>query len=266
MRNLTIKEIGMKLAQAGKLQASPLCVYGSETVPKGATPIKRFNRCIANAIFTLSFHKEINSIYIGNEALEGCCPGGRAWFGFKDFELMLKYFLSTGSKDFRDGSSEFLIANPELAEKKLNSIGKITPLGKYIIIQKCDSLDEQDLKVKTFICFGKSEQIRNLCSLAYFGSEEGSNIQIPWGPSCASFLSYPAGMVEKAPKNCIIIGPTDPTGNYWFPQNYLSMGIPFEIATRMAKDLDDSFISKRPEVAYPIKRTPFIISEKRYQI
>jgi len=73
-------------------------------------------------------------------------------------------------------------------------------------------------------------------------------------------------MVEKAPKNCIIIGPTDPTGNYWFPQNYLSMGIPFEIAIRMARDLDDSFILKRPEVAYPIKRTPFIISEKGYQI
>lgn len=89
MINFTIKEIGMKLAQVGKLQATPLCVYGSETVPKGAIPIKQFNRCIANAIFTLSFHKEINSIYIGNDALEGCCPGGQAWFGFKNFEPML---------------------------------------------------------------------------------------------------------------------------------------------------------------------------------
>lgn len=67
-------------------------------------------------------------------------------------------------------------------------------------------------------------------------------------------------MVEKSPKNCIIIGPTDPTGNYWFPKNYLSMGIPFEFAIRMARDLDDSFISKRSEIAYPIKRTHFIIS------
>jgi hypothetical protein len=258
MITFTIKEIGMKLAQAGRLQANPLCIYGADTIPERSIPIKKINRCIANAIFTLSVHKDIYSIYIGYNALEGCCPGGQAWFGYKSFEPKLKYFLSTGSKDFRDGVSEFLIADPELAEKRLNSIGKITPLGKYIVIQKCESIDEQDLNVKAFICFGISEQIRNLCSLTYFGSEKDYNIQIPWGPSCASFVSYPAGMTEKGPKNCIIIGPTDPTGNYWFPQNYLSMGIPFEIAIRMARDLDDSFISKRQEIAYPVKRTPFI--------
>jgi len=262
MINFTIKEIGMKLTQAGRLQASPLCIYGSETLPKGSLPIKKFNRCIANAIFTLSAHKEISSIYIGYNALEGCCPGGQAWFGFKAFEPKLKYFLSTGSQDFRNGASEFLLANPELAEKRLNSLGKITPIGKYIIIQKCDSIEEQDLNIKAFICFGFSEQIRNLCSLAYFGAEKEFNIQIPWGPSCASFLSYPAGMVEKGPKNCIIIGPTDPTGNYWLPENYLSMGIPFEIAKHMVRDLDYSFISKRSEIAYPVKRSPFITLTK----
>jgi hypothetical protein len=261
MINFTIKEIGIKLAQAGRLQSSPLCIFGSDTVPEKSILIKKINRCIANAIFTLSVHKEINSIYIGNNELEGCCPGGQSWFGFKIFEHNLKYFLSTGSKNFRDGACELLIANPELAEKRLNSVGKITPLGKYIVIQKCDSLDEQDLNVKAFICFGISEQIRNLCSLAYFGFENELNIQIPWGPSCASFVSYPAGMAENGPKNCIIIGPTDPTGNYWFPQNYLSMGIPFEIAVRMARDLDYSFISKRPEIAYPVKKKSFIISK-----
>ncbi|NVM36016.1 MAG: DUF169 domain-containing protein, partial [Candidatus Lokiarchaeota archaeon] len=137
---------------------------------------------------------------------------------------------------------------------QLNSVGKITPLGKYTVIRKCDSIYEQDLDVKAFICFGISEQIRNLCSLAHFQPEKANNIQIPWGPSCASFVTYPAGMAENHPKPCIIIGPTDPTGNYWFPQNYLSMGIPFEIAQRMAKDLNKSFISKRSEIAYPVKR------------
>ncbi len=254
MVNLTIKEIGVKLAQAGRLKASPLCVYSSDTVPDNAIPIKMINRCIANAIFSLSVNKNINAIYIGNNALEGCCPGGQAWFGYKTFLPMLKYFLSTGSENFRNGAAEFLIATPDLAEKRLNSIGKITPLGKYIVIRKCDDLDEQDPDVKALICFGLSEQIRNLCSLAYFRPEKGFNIQIPWGPSCASFVTYPAGMVENGSENTIIIGPTDPTGNYWFPQDYLSMGIPFEIVKRMVNDLDDSFIIKRSEIAYPIKR------------
>ncbi|MFX1575204.1 MAG: hypothetical protein ACFFB0_20910 [Promethearchaeota archaeon] len=80
---------------------------------------------------------------------------------------------------------------------------------------------------------------------------------MPWGPSCASFVTYPAGMVENGTKNSIIIGPTDPTGNYWFPENYLSMGLPFEIAKRMANDFESSFIVKRSEIAYPKKRKFF---------
>ena len=65
--------------------------------------------------------------------------------------------------------------------------------------------------------------------------------------------SYPTGLINKD-KNNVILGPTDPTGNYWFPPNYLSLGIPIEIAKRMANDVDDSFIVKRPEIAFPSKR------------
>lgn len=261
MVDLTIKEIGLKLVKAGMLMTSVLCVYGSDTIPVDATPIKKINRCIANSIFTLSAQENINTAYIGEDDLEGCCPGGQAWFGYKGFFPMLKYFLSTGSEDFRSGAAEFLIANPNLAEKQLKSIGKITPLGKYTVLQKCDGINDKNLKVKTFICFGVPEQIRNLCSLAHFRPENGVNIQIPWGPSCASFVTYPAGMAENGPKNCIIIGPTDPTGNYWFPQSYLSLGIPFKIAKRMAHDLDQSFITRRSEVAYPKKRSQINIKE-----
>jgi len=253
--DLTVKEIGTKLAQAGMLKTSVLCVYGSKTIPANATPIKKINRCLANAIFTLSAQKINGPVYIGEDDLGGYCPGGQAWFGYKSFMPMLKYFLSTGSEDFRGGAAEFLIATPDLAEKQLKSIGKIIPLGIYTIIQKCDEMDDQNPEVKAFICFGVSEQIRNLSSLAHFRPENPVNIQNLWGASCASFVTYPAGMAENSPKNNIIIGPSDPTGNSWFPQNYLSIGIPFEIAKRMAFDLDRSFITKRSEVAYPINRT-----------
>lgn len=253
MAHLIVKDIGSKLKQAGKLDSNPLSIYGSEQVPENAVPIKEINRCIANAIFTLSIHKNFNSAYIGNDTLEGCCPGGQAWLGYKSFFPGLKYFVSTGSEDFRGGAAEFLLANPELAEQQLKSMGKITPMGNYTVIQKTDSIDD-DINVKSFLCFGNAEQIRNLCSLAFFRPEKDFMIKVPWGPSCASFITYPASLTENNPKNYVIIGPTDPTGNYWFPKNYLSMGIPFDIANRMANDLDDSFIMKRPEVAYPTKR------------
>jgi hypothetical protein len=257
MKDLSIKEIGNKLAQAGNLKTSVLCVYGSETVPVAATPIKKINRCIANSIFTLSIQNNIDTIYIGEDDLEGCCPGGQAWFGYKRFMPMLKYFLSTGSEDFMSGAAEFLIANPDLAEKQLQSIGNIIPLGNYIVIKKCDNIEGQELNLKAFICFGRSEQIRNLCSLMHFRPEKSIEVKIPWGPSCASFVTYPTGMAEGGPKNCIVIGPSDPTGNFWFPENYLSIGIPFDIAKQMAHDLNNSFIVKRSEVAYPPNRKKY---------
>jgi hypothetical protein len=251
MKDLTIKEIGINLAEAGRLKSDVLCVYGSQEPPMNAIQIQKMNRCIANVIFSLSTQKNIEAIYIGDDNLEGCCPGGQAWFGYKSFMPMLKYFLSNGSEDFRKGAAEFLIANPDLAEKQLSSIGKITPLGKYTVIQKCDTVNDYDIHAKAFLCFGVSEQIRNLCSLAHFRPEKAINIQIPWGPSCASFVTFPTSIARGGPKNCIIVGPSDPTGNYWFPEDYLSLGIPFEIAKRMASDLEKSFIIKRSEIAYP---------------
>ena len=255
MENSSIKEIGENIVKAGRLETRPLCIYGSETIPKGAIPIRKINRCIAYGIFSLSVNSENNSIYIGDDVLDGCCPGGQAWFGFKDFFSNLKYFLSTGSENFRNGAAEFLLATPEIAEESLDSVGKITPLGKYIVIGACENLVDEDIKPKAILCFGEAEQIRNLCSLANFRPSYSFNIHIPWGPSCATFVTFPTGMAEKHPNNSITVGPTDPTGNYWFPQNFLAFGIPIEIAHRMSKDFEESFIVKRPHIAYPNKRT-----------
>ena len=255
MKILTIKEIGEKFTQAGRLQARPLCIYGSDIIPKNAIPINTINRCFANAIFTLAIKKEYNTLYIGEDVLKGCCPGGQAWFGYISFPPMLNYFISTGSKEYRNGAAEYLVASPELAESRLKLMGKITPLGKYIIIRACEDISEEKLNVKSILCFGISEQIRNLSMLAYFSSNNPFDlIQMPMGPSCASFVTFPTGMAENGPENRVIIGPTDPTGNYWFPPDYMSMGIPFEVAERMSEDFNNSFITKRSDVAFPKKR------------
>ena len=46
MKVLSIKEIGEKLTQAGKLKARPLCIYGTENIPNKSTPSNKINRCI----------------------------------------------------------------------------------------------------------------------------------------------------------------------------------------------------------------------------
>jgi hypothetical protein len=47
------------------------------------------------------------------------------------------------------------------------------------------------------------------------------------------------------------MGPQDPTQNHSLPPDMMALGIPAEMAERMVKNLDDSFIIRRPQVAFP---------------
>ena len=245
-----IKEIGESLSRAG-LDTEPLAIYGSEEIPDGAVPMCSIDRCVAKSMLVTAVDEKTPALYMGKDTLKGCCPGSMHWLGFVEPNIYLKYFLSTGHEKFRGGESEYLKANPELFEEWRNSIGKITPPGKYLIIQKCGDLKE-DVDVKSLLCFGNGEQIRNLSSLIHFRTKNPFNaISMPWGPACATFVTYPAGMAEKAPKETAFVGPVDPTGNIWFPPEYMAISIPLKIALRMREDLEESFIIKRSEVAYP---------------
>ena len=253
----SISEIGRKLSQAGKLETSPLCVYGSSTIPNGSVPSTSISPCIAKAIATQAFQKGTPAIYVAVQMPDTCCGGGLAHFGFTEFNPGIKYFVSIGSKDYRNGAAEYLRATPQLVEEHQQRIGKITPLGRYMVIRPCSDLVNEDPGVKSILCFATAERIRNMCSLAQFRSTDAFHeVLAPWGASCSSFVSYAAGIVENAPTDAVFLGPCDPTGNSWFPQDHLSLAIPMKVARRMAQDLESSFIIKRPNVAYPDERTP----------
>jgi hypothetical protein len=255
MSGPSISEIGNKLAQAGRLKIRPLCVYGAEEIPAGVVPSTSLSSCIARAILTLAVHEMTPSIYVAADMRESCCAGGLAQFGFTEFNPGIKYFVSTGSKGFRNGAAEYLRASPELFEENRKLMGKITAPGKYIVIQPCADLVNQEPAVRSVLCFGIAEQIRNLCSLVHFRSRDPfREVLVPQGASCASFVSYAAGMVQNAPADAVFVGTCDPTGNSWFPPDHLSLAIPIRIARRMSEDLEDSFIVKKPTVAYPEQR------------
>jgi hypothetical protein len=255
MSRPSVSEIGNKLAQAGRLKIRPLCVYGAGEIPTGVVPSTSVNSCIARAILTLAVHEKTPPIYVAADMRETCCAGGLAQFGFTEFNPGIKYFVSTGWKGFRNGAAEYLRASPDLFEKSRKLMGKIKPPGKYLIIQPCADLVNEEPRVRSVLCFGIAEQVRNLCSLVHFRSRDPfREILVPQGASCASFVSYAAGMVQNAPADAVFVGPCDPTGNLWFPPDHLSLAIPIRIARRMSEDLDDSFIVKRPTVAYPEQR------------
>jgi hypothetical protein len=257
MQEMTAAEIGKRLAEAFHLKCRPLCVFGTEDITDGMVPLGKVDRCVARAIYTLSAKEDTPAFYFGKEAREGVCGGGQGWLGLVQTPPKLKYLISSGSPDFMNGAAEYLKADPEMAERFFHAPGKITPPAKFLNFAAYDQLSGNE-NVLSCIFFGTGEQIRNLGGLIQFGSEDiFTSILMPGGPTCASLVTYAAGMSENAPKNSSYVGPVDPTGNAWFPENLMALSVPAHIAKRMERDIDTSFVAKRPEVAMPSRRLGF---------
>jgi hypothetical protein len=255
MKTLSVSEVGERLATATRLKLRPLCIHGSEAAPADALPTTSLNRCVAEAIFALAVDKKTPALYVGGKALEDCCGGGTSYLGFTDRSPYIKYFVSYGTKEFRSGAAEYLRATPEIVEENAKRIGKITPPGRYVVIRPCSDLVGEDPGVRSILLFGEPEQIRHLCGLVHFRSVDPfDEVLAPSGPSCASFITYAAGMAERAPRNAAIIGPFDPTGNRWFPPELMSLALPIGLARRMCDDIPSSFLTKRRAVVFPTKR------------
>jgi len=254
----TIKEIGESLKRAGKLETKPLCVYGQSSIPEDAVPMVSIDPCAAKAMFLAATDSNISPLYIGQDCLKGFCMGGITWLGFaKKISPYIRYFVSTGHENFREGDAEYLKASPEIFDKFRESIGEITLPGKYLVVRSCDDFPEEEISpegtdYKSLLCLGNAQQIRNLCSLIHFRTENPfKSIIAPFGPACSTMVTYPAHMAQKTPENAAFIGPVDPTGNSWFPTDYMALGIPLNMAKDMCHDLEESFAVKRPEVAFP---------------
>jgi hypothetical protein len=246
------KEIGERFTRAFHLATRPLAVYGSGAVPDDAVHLSEVNRCFAVSLYRMSVTGEPAAIFVGTDEQEGCCPGGLAHMGFIRRPESIKYFVSTGRPDVYGGAAEFLKAGPELVDASFKAMGRITPPGPYLIIRTCETVPEPDPGVRSICLFGNAEQVRNLSALVHFDQKDPfSPVIVPWGPSCATLISYPAGFAEHAPKQTVFMGPQDPTQNRSLPPDTMALGVPAEVAIRMVENLSRSFVVKRPAVAFP---------------
>ncbi|MDD1665773.1 MAG: DUF169 domain-containing protein [Methanomicrobiales archaeon] len=252
---LTIPQIGARLAEAGRLTSRPLCIAGSDTIPKGAVPAPSIDRCVAKAIATVAFNTLTPPIYLGPGALEGCCPSGIAYTGFGEQSRDSRFFISSGSPGVAGGNALYLKANPDLVDASRLAVGEIRPIWEYLVVRPAENYPADAPEPRSILLFAHAEPARVLCALAHFGSADVfGTVLTPWGAACASFITYPAGLAERAPKNAVFLGPTDASVNLWFPREVISLGIPMEIARKMTEDVPASFIGKRPGMAYPERR------------
>lgn len=252
MNERTWKEIAARLSSAFHLTLKPLAVYGAGNAPAGAVHLPQVNRCLAVSMYRMAARDSPAAIYITGDEPEGCCPGGLSHTGFTPKPDYIRYFVSSGRKDVRGGAAEYLKATPEHVDSCFRALGKVTPPGKYLVVQDCATLPEPEPDIRSICCFGNAEQVRNLAALVHFDRDDPfSPVIVPWGPSCSTFITYPAGLASRAPKDTAFMGPQDPTQNHSLPADTMALGIPAGIAARITENLDESFVIKRPKVAFP---------------
>jgi len=250
--SLSFREIGERLAAAFRLKARPLAIYGTETFPAGTAHLSDVNRCFAVSLYRMATEKDVSAIYVSADTQEGCCLGGLYHVGYIPVPDEIKYFVSTGREDVRGGAAEYLKASPELVDRCTIAAGPIRPPGKYLVVQACETLPDAEPRIRSVCCFGTGEQIRNMAALVHFDRDNPfSPVIVPWGSACSTYITFPAGLAKNTPRDVAFIGPQDPTQNHSLPPEIMAMGIPAKVAMGMVKNLDSSFVVKRPQVAFP---------------
>jgi hypothetical protein len=252
LQTTDIRDLGSRIMTAFHLSPLPLVSYGSQTPPEGGVPLSTVHRCIATAMVRMATGQGPDVVFLGSDAKSGCCPGGLSHTGYITRPPANSYFVSTGRPDIPDAPAEFLKASPELVDRCFAAVGTITPPGKYLVIRTCESVPDSISRVLAVTCFGTAEQIRNLAALVHFDRPEPFfPVLVPWGPACATLVSYPGGLAANAPAESAFLGPQDPTFNYALPSDMLGIGLPFDIARRVEENIGRSFVARRPEVAFP---------------
>ena len=255
MSVMSPRKIGRAIAEAFRLTARPLAIYGSDTIPHGAEPVSSVNRCLAAAMYHLAVNNEHRSLYVGPDAKAATCPGGLTHLGLIEYPASIKYFVSTGSAGYHGGAAEFLKATPEIVERCFRAMGKITTPARNVVIQACDDLPDRAPDVLAISLFGTAEQVRNLGALVHFDRDEPFfPVIVPWGPVCSTLITFPAGMAQNAPAKTAFMGPQDPTMNYALPADTMALGVPISVAQRMAENIPLSFVARRTDVAFPERR------------
>ena len=262
----TTYDIGTVLKDAVGLELQPVYILGSNTIPESSVPLTTYDRCIAKVMFWLAGHGKRPAIYLSEDQVEKGCAGGMTYCGFCEANPMIKYFIANGTPEYRNGMAEYLRVDPETAEESAARTGKKKAPKENLLFVRADKVKELNLKeneVLAITCFGTAEQIRNLSALVHYRNTDiFQNVITAVGPACSTLVTYPAGLAENAPKNSAYTGPADPTGNEWFPPNYMAIGIPIKLAKQMAEDVPKSFLTLRPQVAIPTERVELYAPER----
>ncbi len=248
----SIKEINERLTKTGRLNHRIIGVYAAAAKPASAVTTAKVTKsgspCLARALFKMAIHEDFPAVYIGADTAKESCFGAMAWFGYTPFPPGVESMFVS---DPPNPGSMCIKQNSDVCKATLADMGHFTPAGKYVVMQRLDEIGE-GTDLRSVLCFGNSEQIRNLGGLIHFGEPKAfAPILAPWGSGCSTFAAFPAGIASGCPRDTALLSPFVPEGNKWFPADMLALGIPIAMARRMAEGYEASFAVRKPGITYP---------------
>ena len=253
--SVSVKEINEKLAKTGRLTHRIIGVYATDAKPDGAVTTAKVittgGPCLARALFKMASQPGVPAVYIGADVAKESCFGAMIWFGYAPFPPKVENMFTS---DAPNPNSMCIKLNSDVCNATIADMGQFTPAGKYVVMRRLDEISE-GMDLKSVLCFGSAEQIRNLGGLIHFGEAKAfAPIVAPWGSGCSTFVAFPAGIASGCPKDTALLSPFVPEGNKWFPADMLALGIPIAMARRMAEGYEASFAARKPEITYPDKK------------
>lgn len=244
---VSLKTINDTLVKAGGLEYRIIGVFSQDSAPEAAVTaakvVTQGNPCVSKALFAMASDKDVPAIYVGQDVSRETCWAAPAWLGYAGFPPNAEAMFSSDSPSPKALALKRSMA---LCRETFTDMGKITPLGKYVVMRPLSEAGDNMDGLLSILCFGNAAQIKNLGAQVHFSEAKAfTPIMAPWGSGCSMFVTYPAGLASNAPKDTAFLSSMSPEANDWLPKDIMALGIPADMAVLMAEGYEKSFLAKQ---------------------
>ena len=215
----------------------PLAFYYADAPPAGvkASPPSKGWHCF---VADLAVVRAGAALCVDEPAL-GC---GKRFCGFQvpqrpDFE----YFLSCGIPGRMEG--ERYKKTPGIVRQLMENWPSWKAPGKYLVVKRWDKLAAAD-RPEAVVFFARPDVLSGLFTLANFEEADAHGVIAPFSAGCGSIIQYPFLENRQENPKCVL-GMFDVSARPCVKADELSFAAPMKKFTRMAGNLEESFVITR---------------------
>ena len=168
------------------------------------------------------------------------CLGAAFYLGFTERPLnFLAQFVSTGVPHRFEG--ERYLESPEVTRSFFATIDPRTAPQRFCVFKPISQFSAYE-QPEVVVFFARSEIICGLHQLATFVTNDFEAVCSPFGPGCASIVTWPLQLIAQG-KFKAVLGGWDPSDRRYLKTDELTFSVPFEMYTRMISRWPESFVT-----------------------